>query len=250
MRLIRWIILIGVGGLMLLGLVVPVTWSAPLQSPSGRFLLGTDALGRDYLPYLFRSASLTIGWASLAMLLAMVVGAATGFLLGLSRGRWVRLGERVLDALLALPGLLLALAILALFDRGLFQIALAVGFALIPVVARVVRGMALTIKPAGFIEAAQVSGGDLFWVIRVHAWPVLARQVLRFAGVVFAWAVLNIAALDFLGFHDPGVGRTLGGVIAESRAAMRVAPMLAIMPSLLLTVLISTFWFLFSGESN
>lgn len=250
MSRLRWATLFGVGGLTVLGLVVSVTWAEPLQPPGTRFLLGTDALGRDYLPYLLRSVSLTIIWASLSMLFSMAIGGWIGLLLGLGRGRWVRLGERVLDVFLALPGLLLALAILALLDRGLFQVALAVGVALIPVVARVVRGMALSIKSAGYIEAALVSGGDLVWVMRFHAWPVLARQILRFAGVVFAWGVLNTAALDFLGFHDPGIGRTLGGLIDESRVTMRIAPLLTVIPSLLLTILISTFWFLFFDEGN
>ncbi|MBN1964475.1 MAG: ABC transporter permease, partial [Anaerolineae bacterium] len=232
-------------GAVLLGAIVLLVLLAPwlashdprraepdvqLQPPSREHLLGTDLLGRDVA-----SRVLVGGRSTLAMgLLAGGVILVPGLLIGLAAGTLGRLADRVImalmDALLAFPSLLLALALVALLGSGLVQIALAVGLAGIPAYARVTRAAVLEARTRPYVEAARAVGARPAGIVWRHIVPSIAPPLLAFAGVSLSWALLNGAALTFLGYGGDVSAPDWGVMLADGRQAFRTAPWIAIAP--------------------
>lgn len=169
------------------------------QGPSSSYFLGTDELGRDLLTRLMFGArvSLAVG------VVAVAIGAGAGIVLGLVGGYYGRvidaLVTRTLDALLAFPSLLLALAIVSALGPGIGNAMLAIGIVSIPHFARIVRGSVLSCKEKEFVEASRAAGaGDAYLMFRVLL-PNCLSPLLVQASLGFANAILTEAALSFLG---------------------------------------------------
>lgn len=236
----------GLLGLLLLAVVVP-GWLAPAdplgadarlayQPPGAMFWLGSDENGRDVLSRLIHGArpSLFIGLA------ATLVGLGLGTLLGLLAGlapRWLdNLLMRAVDVLLAFPDLLLALVIITLFGQGTANLILAVGIASVPRYARLVRAQALTIRHAGFVEAAVTLGRRPLAVVSWHVLPNAVQPVLVLACIGLGGAITAAAALSFLGFGAPPPAPEWGAMMAVARNFMANAPWLMAWPALAITL--------------
>ena len=138
--------------------------------------------------------------------------------------------------LLTFPRLLLALGIVALSGRGLPNVALATGLAGIPMVARVVRGAALSTRRQTYIEAALAVGASDLRIVRRHIWPNIAGTTLVVVTLQMGWAILDISALSFLGLGPPLGTPEWGTMLNEARIALRDAPWAAVAPGLALAV--------------
>ena len=171
--------------------------------PNTTFWLGTDENGRDVLSRLIHGTrpSLYIGLA--ATLVGLGLGTSLGLLAGLAPAWLDNLLMRAVDVLLAFPDLLLALVIITLFGQGTSNLILAVGIASVPRYARLVRAQTLTIRHAGFVEAAVTLGRKRSAVVLAHVLPNAVQPVLILACIGLGGAITAAAALSFLGFGAP-----------------------------------------------
>ncbi|RYF80881.1 MAG: ABC transporter permease [Comamonadaceae bacterium] len=200
------------------------------------FPLGSDEFGRDVLSRLMAGAASSMGIALLTVLFAVLVGGTVGILSGYFRG-WVdRIVMTFNDALLAFPGILLALGLLVVLGSGRSGIVLALGLAYVPSVVRVVRGATLSLRENAFIEASRVMGhGELYTMWR-HVLPNCIAPLTVLATSMFGWVLLSESALSFLGLGAPPPAPSWGNMLAGGRAFMAQAPWLGILPGLCISL--------------
>jgi peptide/nickel transport system permease protein len=175
-------------------------------------------------------ASVTV--AFLTVVFAVIIGAALGVITGYMRGWTDRIIMAVNDALLAFPGILLALAVMIVVGANKFGIVLALGLAYIPSVVRVVRGTVLSIREKEYIEASRVIGNSESYSMLRHVLPNSLAPVAVLATSMFGWVLLAESALSFLGLGVPPPAPTWGNMLAASRPYMESAAWLSIAPGL------------------
>jgi peptide/nickel transport system permease protein len=203
-----------------------------LRSPDLTHWFGTDELGRDLFSRVIHGSALTIKATGGAVLLAVVVGLAIGVLSGFAGG-WIDSAlMRFVDVLLALPALLLALAIVTALGFGLLPVAIAVGVAIIPGFARTTRAEVLRVKTQPYVEAARTSGASWTRILLKHvlpnSWgPVAVLTVLDFGTVVIA-----ISSLSFMGFGAAPPAAEWGTLISNGRNYLITSPWLSLLPGL------------------
>lgn len=230
-----WTMLGAIIVVIFLFLAIFAPWLAPfsptrgdilsrLQSPSAEHWFGTDGLGRDLFSRILYGARLSALVGFLAVAVSGVIGIGLGALAGYYEGWIDTIIGRLVDTLLAFPGILLAILILAILGPGLSSIILAVGIFGVPVYARVVRGSVLSIKRLDFVEAAAALGARhptiLFRHVLQNAWaPIIVLTSLN-----FGTAILTASALSFLGVGVQPPTPEWGAIIAEGRQYIRTAP--------------------------
>jgi ABC-type dipeptide/oligopeptide/nickel transport system permease subunit len=237
-----WLALAGLGT-TLAPLLAPV---GPLAADTTQTLLppgpgrplGTDLLGRDVLTRLLWGGRWTLGMGLIALMVSICLGLPTGLVAGLSGGRGDSVLMRLVDALLAFPSLLLAMAVVALLGRGLSSIAIAVGLAAAPAYARVARSVALEVRPQPYVEAARAVGSGEWRILLRHVLPNAAAPLVAFAATQLGWVLLNGAALNFLGLGAPPGTPEWGAMLNEGRGYLRDAPWVSAFPGLALTLTI------------
>jgi peptide/nickel transport system permease protein len=187
-----------------------------LRAPSATHWLGTDELGRDVLSRIAFGARLSLAIAAFTATCAVLCGAAIGLLAGFFR----RLDGplmRLVDALMALPDILLAIALVSILGPSLWNLVLALALVYTPRVARVVRAATLVVRELLFVEAARALGASPLRILRVHVLPQLMSPLLVQASFIFAYAILAEAALSFLGVGVPPEFPTWGTMVAGSQ---------------------------------
>ncbi|TBV10284.1 ABC transporter permease [Stutzerimonas kirkiae] len=194
-----------------------------LQAPSAEHWFGTDHLGRDLYSRTVYGASLSLRATTLAVLIALLVGGALGLLAGYFSGKLDALLMRLVEVLMAIPSLLLAMAVITVLGFGTLNIALAVGLSSVATFARLSRGEVLRWRGSTFVEAAIASGVGHGAIILRHILPHAAGPVLALAALEFGGAVLAVSALSFLGFGAPPPQPEWGLLIAEGRNFMVAA---------------------------
>jgi peptide/nickel transport system permease protein len=209
-----------------------VNLRARLQPPSSLHWLGTDEFGRDVLSRVMAGAGTSVVVALCTVILAIGIGMAVGIITGYLRGWTDRVIMAVNDALLAFPGILLALAMMIVVGANKFGIVLALGLAYIPSVARVMRGTVLSIREKEYIEASRVIGNSELYSMLRHVLPNAMAPVAVLATSMFGWVLLAESALSFLGLGVPPPAPTWGNMLAASRPYMETAAWLGIAPGL------------------
>lgn len=203
-----------------------------LKPPSAQFLLGTDEFGRDVLSRLMAGAGTSLLVAACTVAVAMLLGVAIGLVAGYLRG-WT---DRVLmvfnDALLAFPGILLALGVMVVVGANRWGIVLALGLAYAPTAARVVRGAVLSLREKEFIEASMVIGNSRWRTLFVHVLPNCLAPMVVLATSMFGWVILSESALSFLGLGVPPPAPTWGNMLAGGRPYIETAAWLGLAPGL------------------
>ncbi|WP_241067807.1 ABC transporter permease [Achromobacter insuavis] len=207
-----------------------------LQAPSAQHWLGTDEFGRDVLSRLIIGASTSLWISFLSVAVALACGTAIGMLAGYLRGWTDRILMMFNDALLAFPGMLLALGIMAVLGASQYSIVLALGMAYTPSVVRVVRGSVLSLREREFIEASRVIGNSELYTMCRHIVPNCLAPVCVLATSMFGWALLSESALSFLGLGVPPPAATWGSMLAASRPYIASAAWLGVFPGLLISV--------------
>ncbi|MFV3289676.1 ABC transporter permease [Pseudomonas sp. NY11955] len=214
---------------------------ARLQAPSFQHWLGTDEYGRDVLSRLMIGAhtSLWISWLTVS--LAVIAGTFLGLLAGFMRG-WVdRILMMINDALLAFPGILLALGLMAIIGPSLYGIVLALSLAYTPSVVRVVRGSVLSLREKEFVEASRVIGNSELYTMLRHIAPNCVAPICVLATSMFGWAILAESALSFLGLGVPPPAATWGNMLAASRPYIATASWLGLFPGVLIALSLLAF---------
>lgn len=218
-----------------------VTAGEPMSGPNGTNLLGTDNLGRDTFTRLALAARTSLIISGAGALLGAVVGTAFGLLAGYVGG-WVDgVIMRVVDAILALPGILVALVVGVIIGTGPLPLVLALGFVFAPGFARVMRAPVIAMRERDFVLAARISGVRAPRIAVEHLLPnVLTPLFVQFASVA-SQIVLIEAALSYLGQGVQAPEPSAGRMISEFTRFMQMEPLLIILPSIVI-ILLSAAW--------
>jgi peptide/nickel transport system permease protein len=201
--------------------------------PSAEHLFGVDALGRDEFSRIVYGArfSLLIGVVSVAVGLSagLLLGAVAGYLGGLVDS----LVMRLMDVMLSIPGLLMAIGIVAMLGPGLIQIMVAVGATQIPIFARLLRGSILAQKENDFVLAARAVGVPRRAILAAHILPNAISPVIVQGTLALATAIIDVAGLGFLGLgpQDPSTPEW-GTMLTDTTRYLQTAPHLAIIPGI------------------
>ena len=195
-----------------------------LQSPSWAHPLGQDASGRDVLSRLVWGARLSLLGPSAVVGIALAVGVPIGLGAGW-RGGWIDLvASRATDALLAFPPLLLAIVIAAAFGAGFRTAIIAITITYVPVLARVVRGLVLVEREKTYVEALRSQGFRALAIVFRHVLPNVAPGVGVQAALSFGYALIDLAALSFLGLGVQPPTSDWGAMLAEGRTSLLLNP--------------------------
>ncbi|MEN3609042.1 ABC transporter permease [Plantactinospora sp. ZYX-F-223] len=201
-------------------------------------VLGTDGVGRDMLGQLVYGARTSIVIGSSVVVICVIVGMMFGTLAGYLSG-WTDVGiSRLIDVLMAFPGILLAVVIAGLFDRGLLVVVLALSVAGWVAFARLARGLTFSLRERPWIDAARLIGVPTPIMIVRHIIPFVIGPVTALATTEFAGAVLSEAGLSFLGLGLPPSAVSWGQVIANGRDYLDTAWWISAFPGLALTGLV------------
>jgi peptide/nickel transport system permease protein len=220
-----------------LGTVDPTALSPAhrLRWPSAEYWFGSDMLGRDiYSRTIYGSrVSLTVGFsvALLATGLGLGIGLVTGF------NRWVdAIVMRVMDGLMSIPGVLIAIALMALTRASMTNVIFAITVAEIPRVTRLVRSVVLTLREQPFVEAAFASGTTHLRVMWRHIVPNTLATLLVQGTYICASAMITEAILSFIGAGTPPTIPSWGNIMAEGRAVFLVAYYIVLFPGIFLSL--------------
>jgi peptide/nickel transport system permease protein len=210
-----------------------------LKGPTTTYLIGTDQLGRDELSRIMSGAQNTLVIGIMTVLIALALGVPLGGLAALYRGKLENATMRLSDVLLAFPAILLAMLFAAVFQASRFTAMAAIGIALVPVFARVVRGAGLQVMQQDYVTIVRTYGGGHLWIFVRHLLPNISSVLIVQATVAFAVAILAEAALSYLGLGTPPPTPSWGRMLSESQTFRDQAPLLAFWPgaSIALSVL-------------
>jgi len=204
-----------------------------MRAPSSEHWFGTDALGRDVY-------ARTVWGARISLLTGLIVAlssTAIGVLLGMVAGYVRRLDVwimRIMDGLMAIPGVLLAIALMATLKGGLTTVMIAIIVPEVPRVVRLVRALTLTIREQPYVEAAVCCGSRLPTILGRHVLPNLFAPLMVQATFIAASAILTEAVLSFLGVGIPPITPSWGNIMAEGRNFVAIAFHIILYPGLFL----------------
>lgn len=219
-----------------------------LQPPSAQHLLGTDELGRDMFSRILYGgqASLEVGFLSVGI--ALLVGVTLGLIAGYWSDSWTgTVIMRVMDALLAFPALVLALAFVAALGPGLNNAILAIAIVGVPTYARLTRGQVLSAKEREYIEAARTVGASDARIIIRHLLPNVSSPLIVQTSLGFATAILAEAALSFLGLGVQPPTPSWGEMLNGARGYLEIDPWLIIGPGTAIFLAVLGFNFIGDG---
>lgn len=204
--------------------------SARLAPPSLDHLFGTDNLARDVFSRVVYGARLSIAAAGLAVIAGVTMGAIIGLVSGYIGGSVDFVVMRFVDVLIAIPGILLALIVVASLGFGPVSVALGVGLGATGAFARVMRSQVLRVRAEEYVEAATTLGVRWPTVLSRHVLPNAARPIIAMAALELALAILSVSALSFLGFGAQPPAPEWGALVSAGRDFVATAPWLSLLP--------------------
>jgi len=207
-----------------------------LLPPGGTYLLGTDSLGRDVFSRIIYGARLSLYVGLLASLLNVILASLIGIPSGYIGGKYDLVVQRVVDALMSIPGLILLITIMSLVGVGVIQVIVVMGVVGSFSLSRLMRSAATAIRENVYFEAARAIGAPTWRIILRHAIPNIMPILIITFSIGVAGAILAEASLSFLGVGIPPPHPSWGGMLSyEGRRYMYAAPWLAIWPGVALT---------------
>jgi peptide/nickel transport system permease protein len=237
-------------GLVLVGLIVLLAlfagvispadplkgnFRARMQAPGAEFWLGTDHFGRDILSRVLHGARISLQIGFLVALITGAAGVCIGALAGYAR-RFDGPIMRLMDAFMAFPSIILAIAISAVLGASVTNVVIALSIAATPHTARIVRASVLVVREMEFVEAARALGAGHMRILLRHVMAnAMAPLVVRMT-YVFAVAILNEAVLSYIGVGPPPPAPTFGAIIANGRDFIVAAPWITVAPGLAILV--------------
>lgn len=242
-----------VGGLIVFALIILMAILAPLLAPHNpvklnpvdslippgrRYWMGTDSFGRDQLSRIIYGARISVQMGFVAVLIAVVCGSVLGLLSGYYRGLVDLVIGRLTDVLLAFPGILLALVIIAILGPNLHSAMIAVGISAMPTFIRVVRSSALAVSEREYVTAARVIGGRDIHILARHILPNVLAPVIVLATLGIPSAIIAGAALSFLGLGVVPPTPDWGGMLSDGRSYITSAWWLSTFPGLAIVFMV------------
>jgi peptide/nickel transport system permease protein len=213
---------------LLAGLISPhdplkVYSAHTLEGPSREFIMGTDNLGRDILSRIVFGARVSLKVGLLAVSISAVIGTTMGMLAGYLGGWTDQLVMRVVDVMLAIPGILLALIIIAALGPSMNNLIVAVGISGVPTYARLVRGTVLSAREREYVEAARALGAQRGRIMWKHILPNVLAPILVLASLGVGVAILSTAGLSFIGLGVRPPIPEWGSMLSDARTYLRDA---------------------------
>lgn len=237
--------------LLLIVVAVIAPWIAPFdaenyfdydrlnEGPSMMHWFGVDSLGRDIFSRVLVGAQISLAAGVFAVLIGAAIGTVLGLLAGYYEGWWDRIIMRICDVLFAFPGILLAIAVVAVMGSGMANVIIAVAVFSVPAFARLVRGNTLVLKHQTFIESARSIGASDTAIIFNHILPGTVSSIVVYFTMRIGTSIISAASLSFLGLGAQPPTPEWGAMLNEARADMVMAPHVALFPAvaIFLTVL-------------
>jgi peptide/nickel transport system permease protein len=220
---------------------------ARLQNPSAEHWFGTDIYGRDIFTRIILGSQIAMRVALGAVLLAVLIGVPIGAVSGYAGGWTDTVVMRIVDAFLAFPGRLLAIALVAAMGPNFLTFYLAIGLTSIPGYVRIVRASVLSQKEKEYVEAARMTGESEFRTLFFQILPNCVAPIFVLVSLDFAHAILVESSLSFLGLGFPPPAPSWGLMLSEARGYMELAPHVAIIPGLVISLTILGFNLLGDG---
>ncbi len=239
------VVLIGVIGLALFApWIAPydplaTSWSLVRKAPSAAHWFGTDEVGRDLLSRIIWGARASLSAGVIAVAIAVGVGVPTGMVAGYVGGWTDALISRLTDAMLAIPFLILAIALAAFLGPSLGNAMIAIGVTATPIFVRLARGQVLAARAEDYVEAARAVGNPPIRILLRHILPNILPPVMVQATLAVAAAIIAEASLSFLGLGQQPPAPSWGSMLNTAQRFLTQAPWMAIFPGLaiFLTVL-------------
>ncbi|PIJ48669.1 glutathione ABC transporter permease GsiD [Erwinia sp. OLTSP20] len=217
------------------------------QGPSALHWFGVDALGRDIFSRVLVGTRISLIAGFLSVAIGAVIGIFLGLLAGYYEGWWDRLIMRICDVLFAFPGILLAIAVVAMMGSGISNVIVAVAIFSVPAFARLVRGNTLVLKYMTYIESARSIGASDMTIIWRHILPGTVSSIVVYFTMRIGTSIISAASLSFLGLGAQPPTPEWGTMLNEARADMVMAPHVAIFPSLAIFLTVLAFNLLGDG---
>nr|WP_229583354.1 ABC transporter permease [Paracoccus sp. S-4012] len=214
-------------------------WAAVRKPPSAAHWFGTDELGRDVFSRVIYGARASLMAGVISVAIAFVIGVPFGMIAGYVGGAVDTVAMRVIDAFLAIPFLILAIALAAFLGPSLTNAMIAIGISTAPVFARVARGQTMVVKVEEYIEASHAIGTGNAAILARHVFINITPQLVVQATLAIATAIIAEAALAFLGLGQQPPAPSWGSMLNAASSSLSIAPWTAIWPGLaiFLTVL-------------
>ena len=217
------------------------------EGPSWMHLFGVDSLGRDIFSRVLVGTRISLIAGFFSVAIGTVIGTVLGLLAGYYEGWWDRITMRICDVLFAFPGILLAIAVVAIMGSGMSNVIVAVAIFSIPAFARLVRGNTLVLKHQTYIESARSIGASDWTIIMRHILPGTVSSIVVYFTMRIGTSIITAASLSFLGLGAQPPTPEWGAMLNEARADMVIAPHVAIFPSLAIFLSVLAFNLLGDG---
>jgi len=208
-----------------------------LKAPGGEFWLGTDSLGRDIFARMVYGARISLIVGLSVAFIAIISGSVIGLLAGYFN-RVDALVMRLMDGIMAIPSILLAIALVALLGSSVTVVIIAISIPEVPRVTRLVRAVVLSVRDLPFVEAARSNGTRVGRLLRRHILPSTIAPLIVQATYICASAILTEAGLSFLGAGTPPEIPTWGNMIAGNRLYLQIAPWTIFAPGICLALVV------------
>ncbi len=218
-----------------------------LLSPNSEYPLGTDNLGRCLLSRIIYGTRISLVTGMVVVGITSAIGVTVGLIAGYYGRSVDEIIMRLVDIILAFPGIILALAIAGVLGPGLLNVMIALAIVGWTGYARVVRGVVLSVKEMEFVESARALGASDFYIISRHILPACVAPVIVMATLGMAYVILAAAALSFLGLGAQPPTPEWGSILNNGKNFMRTAPHLTTFPGLAIMITVLAFNFLGDG---
>ncbi len=210
--------------------------------PGAQFWLGTDNLGRDILSRILYGGRVSLYVGLLSVLVGNTLGSLAGLVSAYLGGMFDTILQRLVDAMMAFPLLVLALTIVAVLGPSVNNVVAAISVILFPQAARVIRSTVLSVKENPYIDAAQAIGAGQTRIIFVHILPQCMAPYIVLASIAVGWAIVVEASISFLGAGPPPPTPTWGGMLSgAARLYGETAPWMVIFPGLAISLAVFGF---------